>query len=110
MGKHFLLNIFGVNPTLLQDLETFMRAISPNLAENLAEVVGEVSYKFPGDEAGYTALYLLSSSHFSIHTWPEKGCAAIDMFSCGDIRSEEVIQFVVQFFSPTEYETKMVVR
>ncbi len=32
-----------------------------------------------------TALGLLAESHISIHTWPERGYAAADLFTCGDI-------------------------
>ena len=33
---------------------------------------------------GVTAVCLLSESHISIHSWPEKGEAAVDIFTCGD--------------------------
>ena len=36
------------------------------------------------DPQGVTVLCLLSESHISIHTWPEKGEAAVDIFTCGD--------------------------
>ena len=35
---------------------------------------------------GVTCLVLLAESHLSIHTWPEKGSAAVDIFTCGDAR------------------------
>ena len=33
---------------------------------------------------GVTGLALLAESHISIHTWPESGYAAVDVFTCGD--------------------------
>ena len=41
-----------------------------------------VSHKF--EPQGVTAVAMLSESHISIHTWPEKGEAAVDIFTCGD--------------------------
>ena len=47
-----------------------------------ATVLNLISNKF--DPQGVTAIALLAESHISIHTWPEIGYAAIDVFTCGD--------------------------
>jgi S-adenosylmethionine decarboxylase len=109
MGKHFLLDLFGVDPLLLREMDGFVEFISPELKDCMAEVLDESSHKFPG-EGGYTYLALLSTSHFSIHTWPENDCCAIDMFSCGEIMSDALISRVVQYFSPESYNLKMLNR
>ena len=36
-----------------------------------------------GDGQGVTGIALLAESHISIHSWPERGYAAVDMFLCG---------------------------
>jgi S-adenosylmethionine decarboxylase len=109
MGKHFLLDLFGVNAILLQEMDEFIRFIGPELKDCMAEVVGESSHKFPG-AGGYTYLALLSTSHFSIHTWPETNCCAIDMFSCGEIMSDVLISQIIKYFSADSYNLKMVNR
>jgi len=109
MGKHFLLNIYEVDALLLREMEGFSEFIKPMLEDCMAEVLDECSHKFPG-AGGYTYLALLSTSHFSIHTWPENNCAAIDMFSCGEILSEALVSYVVKFFDPKSYDLKMINR
>lgn len=47
-----------------------------------ASVVRTIYKKFVPQ--GVTVLSLLEESHISIHTWPEKGEAAVDIFTCGD--------------------------
>jgi S-adenosylmethionine decarboxylase len=47
-----------------------------------ATVVQTISKKF--EPQGVTVLCLLSESHISIHTWPEEGKAAVDVYTCGD--------------------------
>jgi S-adenosylmethionine decarboxylase len=42
----------------------------------------EVSHRF--DHQGVTALGLLAESHIAVHTWPELGYAACDVFMCGE--------------------------
>lgn len=109
MGKHFLLNLYGVEALLLQEMDGFVEFIGPELKDCMAEVLSECSHKFPG-AGGYTYLALLSTSHFSIHTWPENNCCAIDMFSCGEIMSDVLIGYVIKYFSPESYDLKKVNR
>lgn len=109
MGKHFLLNLYNVDPVLLCEMDPFIQFIGPELHDCMADVLAESSYKFPGP-GGYTYLALLSTSHFSIHTWPEKGCAAVDMFSCGEIMSEQLVSYVNKYFNPGSYDLKMITR
>ena len=110
MGKHFLLNLHGVDAILLREMEGFISFIIPTLEECMAEVLSQSSHKFSDGGGGYTYLALLATSHFSIHTWPENNCCAIDMFSCGEILSDILISYVIKYFSPTSYDLKMINR
>ena len=82
------------------------------LARCGAEVVDVSGYQFqPFGEAGYTYLALLTTSHFSIHTWPEHGSAAIDVFTCGtSVDMDRIISELAEFFSPSSQTTKSVLR
>ena len=82
MGKHYLLNLYGCEFDILNN-EVYLRNLIKLAAETTgATVLQTISHKF--DPYGVTALCLLSESHISIHTWPEKGQASIDIFTCGD--------------------------
>lgn len=109
MGKHYLLNLHGVNSLFLTEMEDFSNFIRPVLEDCMAEVLDESFHKFDG-AGGYTYLALLSTSHFSIHTWPENACCAIDMFSCGEILSDVLVRDVIKYFNPASYDLKMVQR
>jgi S-adenosylmethionine decarboxylase len=59
-----------------------------------ATLLDEVKYEFTPQ--GVTAVCLLSESHISIHTWPEKHYAAVDIFTCGDhTMPDKACQFMV---------------
>lgn len=48
-----------------------------------AKVVGVHLHHF-GEGMGLTGVAMLAESHISIHTWPEAGAAAVDLFVCGE--------------------------
>ncbi|WP_438729795.1 adenosylmethionine decarboxylase [Parasphingorhabdus sp. DH2-15] len=81
-GTHVLLDIYGVkrldDPAYLEDV---MRQSASAAG---AHIIGAHFHHF-GLEQGVTGLLLLAESHISIHTWPERDYAAIDLFLCGNI-------------------------
>ena len=52
---------------------------------------------------GVTSLFLLSESHLSIHTWPEHGKFAMDVYSCNDGYSELEIENIIRKYLPVEH-------
>jgi len=51
-------------------------------------------------QGGISGVAVLSESHISVHTWPERGYAAFDIFMCGDARPELAAQYLEQVFRP----------
>lgn len=49
---------------------------------------------------GISGVAVLAESHISIHTWPERGYAALDIFMCGDAQPEKGIAVLKQAFKP----------
>ena len=60
---------------------------------------------------GVTAIAIISESHIIIHTWPEKGYIALDVFTCGDKAiPERAVEIVREAFVPSRVETREVRR
>lgn len=80
-GIHCILELYGCPFDLLND-EAFLRQTVRN-AVRVADssLLKLTSHSF--SPHGVTALGLLAESHISIHTWPENGYAAADVFTCG---------------------------
>lgn len=81
MGKHYLLNLYGCSFVLLDDTEYLIKLMECAASTSGATVVQTIYKKF--EPQGVTVLTLLSESHISVHTWPERGEAAVDIFTCG---------------------------
>lgn len=82
VGKHCILELYGCNPARLDD-EAFLRSlISSAVQQAGATLLNLITHHF--EPQGVTGLALLAESHLSIHTWPESGYAAVDVFTCGN--------------------------
>ena len=49
---------------------------------------------------GVSGVAVLAESHISVHTWPEKGYAAFDVFMCGNAEPKKTLPVLQQAFSP----------
>lgn len=49
---------------------------------------------------GVSGVAVLAESHISVHTWPECGYAAFDVFMCGDARPDKAVEVLKQYFRP----------
>lgn len=94
-GIHCLLELHDCPPARLDDHTTLVAVLEEAARVARSTLLEQVSHRFTPQ--GVTALALLAESHISIHTWPEKGYAAVDIFTCGDsTRPEEACQFIAR--------------
>jgi len=82
IGKHCILELYDCSRSKLDD-EAFLRStITAAVQQAGATLLQLITHHF--EPQGITGLALLAESHLSIHTWPESGYAAVDVFTCGD--------------------------
>ncbi|MHB9302891.1 adenosylmethionine decarboxylase [Thermofilum pendens] len=82
VGRHLIVEMFECDGRLLDSLEVVKSALLDAAVASNSTVVGFDFYRFkPHGISGYV---LVAESHISIHTWPEYGYAAVDVFTCGE--------------------------
>lgn len=81
MGCHLVLDFHNTKVDV-NDYQELNSTFSRIIKESGATIESHVYKKF--EPQGLSILYLLSESHFSIHTWPEHGACAIDFYHCGE--------------------------
>lgn len=87
LGVHLIADLCDCNSDLLNDSVFISKALAGAVEYANATLLEEVKYEFTPQ--GITAVCLLAESHISIHTWPEKCYAAVDIFTCGDHTAPE---------------------
>ena len=110
IGTHVVGDFSGIDSQLLMDECRLMGTLKEALEAQSFTILGEQSYKFPGEESGVTGFYLLSESHAAFHSYPEYGYMALDIFSCGDSRPDHVAAHVARALGAGDVTMKTIDR
>jgi S-adenosylmethionine decarboxylase len=89
LAQHLLVELHGCDRAVLND-SARLRIIMLSAATAAgASVVAEVFHAY--SPHGVTCLLAIEESHFSLHTWPEHGYAAADLYTCGKLPVERAL-------------------
>ena len=107
--KHILFTLKGCTKDLLND-EAYVRDIvyTASIKSN-SKLLALHSHQF--DPQGVTCIAMLADSHISIHTWPEKGMAVCDVFTCGDTAEpQKAVEYMQEQLKATDIVSNEFVR
>ncbi|PHG11736.1 adenosylmethionine decarboxylase [Bacillus toyonensis] len=108
-GKHIIVDLWGVDFSLLDDIHFLERHLIVAADHSGAHVLNVSTKEF--HPYGVTVLVLLSESHLSIHTYPEKNFAAIDCYTCGTtVEPQMAIDYIVNILKPEQIQIKKLIR
>ncbi|MEW6086869.1 MAG: adenosylmethionine decarboxylase [bacterium] len=82
LGRHILVEYFGCDRKILNNLESIKRFMDEAAIRSGATIVDNVFHLF--NPHGVSGVVVIAESHLAIHTWPEYGYAAVDLFTCGE--------------------------
>ncbi|MDI6737956.1 MAG: adenosylmethionine decarboxylase [Nanoarchaeota archaeon] len=114
-GIHILANLYGCkNKEILLSEKLLEKEIQALIKKLELGIVGKCFYKFKN--AGVTGIFLISESHVSVHTWPEKNNSInLDIFTCNvsgnnEDKARSLFEDLKNLFSPTKIKSKVVRR
>jgi len=97
IGYHYVVEASGCDPEVLKDpnkiREIFLEAAK------VGNMEVKVSYFFRFSPTGVSGVVIVAESHISVHTWPEEGYAALDVYTCGEKADpEKAVDYILEKF------------
>jgi len=90
LGRHLLIEYYECDELLLADKERVRGILLEAARRARATIVTDVFHEF--SPHGVSGVVVIAESHLAIHTWPEYGYAAVDVFTCNERLDRGVIQ------------------
>jgi len=108
LGTHVLLEFYECPADLLSDPTQMEKLLTTAATEMNATVVNSNFHHF--SPLGVSGVVIIQESHLTIHTWPEYGYAAVDIFTCGEIDLEQGIAILQMGLKASKIERKLILR
>ena len=96
-GTHIIIDLWGAHP--LDDMALMEATLRKAVEVSHATLLHIHLHHFTPNN-GISGVAVLAESHISVHTWPERGFAAFDVFMCGDAKPEAAVPIFQDAFKP----------
>lgn len=108
MGRHLLLEVYDVKYNLLNDETALQETMVHGIERAKMTILNIFSHCF--SPQGCTIVIALSESHISCHTWPENGCIAIDVYTCGEGNPKLIAIELLKYLNSNNFRLREVNR
>ncbi len=88
LGTHLLVELRECNTKFLNDVKKIEEVLVAAAKEAKATIIESRFHRF--SPFGISGVVVIAESHLTIHTWPEYGYAAVDIFTCGEVLQPSV--------------------
>ena len=103
LARHVLLELNECNRERLSDAAFLRESLLAAARAAGATIVSDTFHVFPPYD-GVSGVVIVLESHLSIHTWPEHGYAAVDIFTCGTtVQPQKAVDLLVRELEPRDH-------
>lgn len=107
-ASQLIVDLYGYRAEIIDDEKAIKNVIRQICSRIGADIVQECCHKF--QPIGISAVAVITTSHISIHTWPEYGYAAADIFSCQEKLPEEIGALLAEALGAQQVEKRLIER
>ncbi|NJL01855.1 MAG: adenosylmethionine decarboxylase [Spirulinaceae cyanobacterium SM2_1_0] len=108
MGTHLVVDAWQAPADLLNDPDRIRTALMEAIERGEATLIDLCVHQF--SPHGVTATATLAESHIAIHTWPEYGYFAADLFFCGSGKPEAAMALLQVALKAQQVEVRTIER
>ena len=108
MGNHLLLEVYDVDSNLINDAISLQEAMERGINRAKMTILNIFSHCFVPQ--GCTIVISLAESHVSCHTWPENGCLAIDVYTCGEGNPKLIAIELLKYLNSDNFKLRYLYR
>ncbi len=101
LGNHILVEFMGCDPHVMNDVSAIERDMVDAALKAGATVINSTFHHF--SPYGVSGVVVIQESHLAIHTWPEYGYAAVDLFTCGEMDAWVSFDYLKEKFGAKNY-------
>lgn len=101
LGNHILVEFMNCDPQILNEVATIEKNMVEGARKAGATVINSTFHHF--SPYGVSGVVVIQESHLAIHTWPEWGYAAVDLFTCGEIDAWISFDYLKKSFKSDSY-------
>jgi S-adenosylmethionine decarboxylase proenzyme len=103
-----LIEFRGCEGPVLNDSNALQALMERAVAAARATIVNSVFHTFAPQ--GVTGVVVVEESHFSVHTWPEHGYVAVDVYTCGECEPQLAREVLREGLAATSVEWMLIER
>jgi len=93
LGQQLIVELYGCDRTLLDDPICLERILTEAISRSGGTIIKPCFHQF--SPHGVTGVIVIAESHVAVHTWPEFGYCALDVFTCGtQVNTEQIFEHV----------------
>ncbi len=108
INRHVLYDVWVEDFSALATVEPLKDLMCRAAQAGGATVLHSYFHQF--SPCGVTGFLLLAESHISVHTWVEEGFAAFDIFTCGNMDTDKVLEVIRAGLNPSHASVRRIVR
>jgi len=101
LGNHILVEFMNCDPQILNEVATIEKNMVEGARKAGATVINSTFHHF--SPYGVSGVVVIQESHLAIHTWPEWGYAAVDLFTCGEMDAWISFDYLKKSFKSDSY-------